>query len=84
MERMLARPVVQGTTLQPISGDISPVVWDSLAEEAHSRGYTFGGAIPEAGRARKALSTGISTVEHLDGYLEEVVSDEVQNRIGQG
>jgi imidazolonepropionase-like amidohydrolase len=55
-----------------------------MAEEAHSRGYTFGGTIPPSIGLRKALSTGISTVEHLDGYLEEVVSDDVKSRLAAG
>jgi imidazolonepropionase-like amidohydrolase len=73
-----------GYDFQTLSGDIPPTAWDSLAEEAHSRGYTFGGTIPRSVGLRKALSTGISTVEHLDGYLEEVVSDAVRSRLDAG
>jgi imidazolonepropionase-like amidohydrolase len=73
-----------GYDFLPIAGDIAPTVFDSLAEEAHSRGYTFGGTIPEGVGLRNALASGISTVEHLDGYLEEVVSDEVRTRLVRG
>ncbi|MGD2121729.1 MAG: amidohydrolase family protein [Gemmatimonadota bacterium] len=73
-----------GYDFLPVAGDIAPNVWDSLAEEAHSRGYTFGGTIPEVVGLRGALSSGISTVEHLDGYLKEVVSDEVRARMDRG
>jgi hypothetical protein len=73
-----------GYDFLPISGDIPQNVWDSLTEEAHSRGYTFGGTIPESIGLRGALSTGISTVEHLDGYLKEAVSDEVRSRMDRG
>ena len=83
VERMLAHRRA-GYDLQPVFGDVAPEAWDSLAEEAHSRGYTFGGTVPEAVGLRKALSSGISTVEHLDGYLEEVVSDEIRARLDRG
>ncbi len=73
-----------GYDFLPIDGDVPPVVWDSLAEEAHSRGYTFGGTIPPGIGLRRALSSGISTVEHLDGYLQEVVSDDVKSRLDRG
>ncbi len=73
-----------GYDLLPIAGDVPQNVWDSLTGEAHSRGYTFGGTIPEGIGLRGALSTGISTVEHLDGYLKEVVSDEVRARLDRG
>jgi hypothetical protein len=73
-----------GYDLLTIGGDIPQNVWDSLTEEAHSRGYTFGGTIPESIGLRGALSTGISTVEHLDGFLEEAVSDEVRARMDRG
>ncbi|MBT8397942.1 MAG: amidohydrolase family protein [Gemmatimonadetes bacterium] len=73
-----------GYDFLPIGGDVPPLVWDSLAEEAHSRGYTFGGTIPAGIGLRRALSSGISTVEHLDGYLQEVVSDDVKERMARG
>jgi len=73
-----------GYDFQPIAGDMAPEVWDHLAEEAHGRGYTFGGTIPPQVGLRRALSSGISTVEHMDGYLEEVVSDEVRRALDRG
>jgi hypothetical protein len=64
--------------------DIPLMAWDSLSEEAHSRSYTFGGLIPVSVGLRHALSTGISTVDHLDGYLEEIVPDGVRRRLLRG
>jgi imidazolonepropionase-like amidohydrolase len=83
IERMMAHRR-SGYDFQPIAGGLSLMVWDSLSEEAHSRGFTFGGNIPREVGLRNALSTGISFVEHLDGYLEEVVSDEVRSRLDRG
>jgi hypothetical protein len=73
-----------GYDFQPISGNIPVEVWDSLAEEAHSRGYTFGGTIPPDVGLRHALASGISAIDHMDGYLQEIVSDEVGARLGRG
>jgi hypothetical protein len=83
VERMLANRRA-GYDYQTISGDFSLAVWEAMAEEAHSRGYTFGGTIPSSVGLRTALSTGISTVDHLDGYLGEVVSDDVKSRLDAG
>jgi len=73
-----------GYDFQVIHNGVPLMVWDSLAEEAHSRGYTFGGLIPDSVGLRHALSSGISYVDHLDGYLEEVVSDAVKARLRAG
>lgn len=73
-----------GYDFQKTGRGIPLVSWDSLAEEAHSRGYTFGGLIPDSVGLRYALSSGISVVDHLDGYLQEVVSDPLEARLGEG
>lgn len=73
-----------GYDFQPTSYGISLMSWDSVAEEAHSRGYTFGGLIPDSVGLRYALSTGISYVDHLDGYLQEVVADPLETRLERG
>lgn len=73
-----------GYDFQVIHDGVPLLTWDSLAEEAHSRGYTFGGLIPDSVGLRYALSTGVSYVDHLDGYLPEVVSDEVRRRLEGG
>jgi hypothetical protein len=73
-----------GYDFQVIHDGVSRMVWDSLSEEAHSRGYTFGGLIPDSVGLRYALSTGISYVDHMDGYLPEVVSDPVRARLAAG
>ncbi len=74
----------QGYDFQVIHDGIPLVTWDSLSEEAHSRGYSFGGLIPDSVGLRYALSTGVSYVDHLDGYLPEVVSDGVRRRLEAG
>jgi imidazolonepropionase-like amidohydrolase len=73
-----------GYDFQKTGRGIPLISWDSMAEEAHSRGYTFGGLIPDSVGLRYALSTGISVVDHLDGYLQEVVSDPLEARLEEG
>jgi hypothetical protein len=80
---MLANRSV-GYDFQVVHDGIPLPVWDSLAEEAHARGYTFGGLIPDSVGLRHALSTGVSYVDHMDGYLPEVVSDPVRRRLESG
>ncbi len=67
-----------------IRGRLSQSAWDSLTEAAHSRGYTFGGDIHESIGVRHALSSGISTIDDLDEYLPEIVSDAVRARLDRG
>jgi hypothetical protein len=63
---------------------IPPESWDRMARAAHQIGFPFGGLVPTGVGLRHALSTGISTVDQLDGYLPEVVSDEVRHRLDRG
>lgn len=83
VELMLAHRST-GYDFQKTGRGIPLMSWDSLAEEAHSRGYTFGGLIPDTVGLRYALSTGISFVDHLDGYLQEVVADGLEARLQEG
>lgn len=83
VELMLAHRAT-GYDFQKTGRGISLMSWDSLAEEAHSRGYSFGGLIPDSVGLRYALSTGISFVDHLDGYLQEVVADPLEARLERG
>ncbi len=83
IDRMLAHRAA-GYDFQPILKSLPPMAWDSLAEEAHSRGYTFGGLIPDSVGLRQALASGISWVDHMDGYLEWVVPDGLRLRVMEG
>jgi imidazolonepropionase-like amidohydrolase len=83
VELMLANRAT-GYDFQVTGRGVPLMSWDSMAEEAHLRGYTFGGLIPDSVGLRYALSTGISVVDHMDGYLEEVVSDSVEARLEEG
>lgn len=55
--------------------------WDWLTEAVVGYGLPFGGPVPDSVGLRYALATGVSTVDHLDGYLEAAVDDAYQSRI---
>ena len=83
VDRMLAYRSA-GYDFLTIQAGLPLAAWDSVAEEAHSRGYTFGGVVPDAVGLRHALSTGVSFVDYMDGYLREVVADPVRARLDRG
>lgn len=84
VERLVRAHRASGYDFQKIHPGVPRESWDRLASVAHPLGFTFGGHIPEDVGLRHALSTGISTVDHLDGYLQEVVSDEIRARMERG
>lgn len=84
VERLVRAHRASGYDFQKIHPGVPRDSWDRLVSVAHPLGFTFGGHIPEDVGLRHALSTGISTVDHLDGYIQEVVSDEVRDRLDRG
>ncbi len=73
-----------GFDLLTLGPDIQLETWNALTKEAHNQGFSFGGTIPRTVGLRQALSSGVSTIEQLDGYLEEVASDPIQARLRRG
>lgn len=45
-------------------------VYDAIVEEARAVGLTWAGHVPAEVGLAHALATGMSTIDHLDGYLE--------------
>jgi len=64
-----------------VDEDLTREVWDRLTETAIGRGLTYGGVVSDSVGLRYALATGISSVEHLDGFLEESVNPETKRRL---
>jgi imidazolonepropionase-like amidohydrolase len=65
-----------GYDLMKIHPGIPIDAWDRMVRVANEVGLTFGGHVPADVGIRHALETGISTVDHVDGYLEGSASDE--------
>jgi imidazolonepropionase-like amidohydrolase len=59
-----------GYDLQKIHPGVSREAWDRMVEIAGEVGITYGGHVPSDVGIEHALASGISTVDHMDGYLE--------------
>ncbi len=66
-----------GYHLMKIHPGIPLDAWDRMVATADEVGLTFGGHVPADVGIRHALETGISTVDHVDGYLEGAIADDV-------
>jgi imidazolonepropionase-like amidohydrolase len=55
-----------------------------MAEVAGEVGLTFGGHIPQDVGLVHAIETGMSTVDHLDGYIQAIATDDVQAQVSVG
>ena len=64
-----------GYDLLKIHPGIQPEVFDSLAAAAARHGIRFAGHVPLQVGIRRALASGIATVDHVDGYLEGLAWD---------
>jgi imidazolonepropionase-like amidohydrolase len=74
-----ARAAVQslravGYTVGKVMPGLSRATFDTLAAEARKAGFRLVGHIPADVGVRAALASGMSSVEHLDGFLEALTS----------
>lgn len=69
-ERLVRAHADAGYDFLKIHPGIERQVWDHMVEVAREVEITFAGHVPADVGIRHALDTGISTVDHLDGYLE--------------
>ncbi len=80
-ERMVREHSAAGYDLQKIHPGVSLETWDRMAEVASEVGLTFGGHVPADVGLVHAIETGMSTVDHLDGYVQAVASEEVVSQV---
>lgn len=64
-----------GYDLVKIHPGVSRATWDAAVAEMRAQGLTFGGHIPFDVGIVHAMTTGIATIDHVDGYLEAAVRD---------
>ncbi len=83
-ERMVRAHVEAGYDLQKIHPGVSLATWDHMVEIAQAAGLTYGGHVPADVGLVHAIETGMSTVDHLDGYVQAVASDDVQAQVSVG
>ncbi len=73
-----------GYDLQKIHPGVPLAAWDRMAAVAREVGLTFGGHVPADVGLVHAIETGMSTVDHLDGYIQAIASDDVQAQVNAG
>lgn len=83
-EQMIRDHHAAGYDLQKIHPGVTVETWDHMAAVAAEVGFTYGGHIPAAVGLVHALETGMSTVDHLDGYVQAVASDDVVAQVNTG
>jgi len=83
-ERLVRAHAEAGYDLQKIHPGLSMATWDRMDDVADEVGLTYGGHVPQAVGLRHALETGISTVDHLDGYVNAVAAPEIRERLMAG
>ena len=76
-ERLVREYAEDGYDFLKIHPGVERAVWDHMVEVAQEVGITFAGHVPSAVGIRHALETGISTVDHLDGYLDGTRADDL-------
>jgi imidazolonepropionase-like amidohydrolase len=83
-ERMVREHKAAGYDLQKIHPGVSLETWDRMAAVAAEVGLTFAGHVPAEVGLVHAIETGMSTVDHLDGYVQAVAADDVVSQINTG
>ena len=83
-ERLIRTHKDAGYDLQKIHPGVSRETWDHMVAVAEEVGLTYGGHVPADVGLVHAIETGMSTVDHLDGYVQAVASDDVVAQINTG
>ena len=83
-ETLIRAHAEAGYHLQKIHPGVARAAWDRMAEVAEEEGITFGGHVPADVGLVHAMETGMSTVDHLDGYIQAIASDDVQAQVNAG
>ena len=83
-EALIRAHVEAGYDLQKIHPGIPLAAWDRMADVAREVGLTYGGHIPQDVGLVHAIETGMSTVDHLDGYIQAIATDDVQAQVSVG
>lgn len=73
--RMVAEQKHAGYDFLKIHPGLDRARYDAIAETARGAGLPFGGHVPEAVGLPRALEAKQTTVDHLDGYMEQLVGD---------
>lgn len=73
-----------GYDLLKIHPGIPIDAWNSLAQTANEVGISFAGHVPADVGLLHALETGMTCIDHLDGYVEAIDAPELEARLEAG
>ncbi len=76
-ERLVREHAAAGYDLLKIHPGVPLDSWNRMVEVAREMGITFGGHVPADVGIHHAVETGMSTVDHLDGFLQATRRDGV-------
>ena len=83
-ERLVRAHAAAGYHLQKIHPGVSRETWDHMVGVAREVGLTWAGHVPADVGLVHAIETGMSTVDHLDGYVQAIAPDGVLAQVGAG
>jgi imidazolonepropionase-like amidohydrolase len=83
-ERLIREHAAAGYDLQKIHPGVSLETWDHMVSVAEEVGLTYGGHVPADVGLVHAMETGMSTVDHLDGYVQAVAAEGVVSQVNTG
>jgi imidazolonepropionase-like amidohydrolase len=83
-ERLVRAHAEAGYDLQKVHPGVPLPAWDRMVEVAEEVGLSFGGHVPADVGLEHAMRTGMSTVDHLDGYVQAVAPPGVVSQINAG
>jgi imidazolonepropionase-like amidohydrolase len=83
-ERLVREHQAAGYDLQKIHPGVTLETWDRMVTVAEEVGLTLGGHVPADVGLVHAIQSGMSTVDHLDGYVQAVASVDVVAQINTG
>lgn len=83
-ERLVRSHKQAGYDFQKIHPGVALETWDRMAQVAKELGLTFAGHVPADVGLAHAIESGMSTVDHLDGYIQAIASDDVQAQVNAG
>lgn len=78
--RLVREAKATGYDLVKIHPGLSRETWDVAVAEMRAQGLTFGGHVPFDVGIVHAMRSGMSTIDHVDGYLEAAVDSAVYRR----
>lgn len=79
--RLVREHQAAGYDLLKIHPGPSRATYDSVVAVARQAGITLGGHVPAAVGIDHAIASRQATIDHLDGYLEGAVSDDMKRRL---